>query len=56
MATAKTILIGQIAEVGGVGAVVVGVVLSLRHWGIALALIGGIAAYVTGKKLRGQTL
>jgi hypothetical protein len=56
MTTAKTILIGQIAEVGGVGAVVVGVVLSLRHWGIALALIGGIASYLAGKKLRGLPL
>ena len=53
MASAKVILIGQIAQFGGAGAVVLGVVLSLRHWGAAVAMVGGIAAFFVGKKLRG---
>jgi hypothetical protein len=53
MTSAKIAFIGEVAQIGGVGAVVLGVVLSLRHWGEALALVGGIAAYFVGKKLRG---
>ena len=53
MTSAKIAFIGQVAQIAGVGAVVLGVVLSLRHWGAALALAGGIAAYFVGKKLRG---
>ena len=53
MTSAKIVFIGQVAQIAGVGAVVVGVVLSLRHWGAAAALVGGIAAYFVGKKLRG---
>jgi hypothetical protein len=53
MASAKVIFIGQVTQIAGVGAVVLGVVLSLRHWGAAVALVGGIAAYFVGKKLRG---
>ena len=53
MATAKVVFIGEVAQIAGVGAVVLGVVLSLRHWGAATALVGGLVAYFIGKKLRG---
>jgi hypothetical protein len=53
MASAKVVFAGEIAQVAGVAAVVLGVVLSMKHWGAALALVGGIAAYFVGKKLRG---
>ncbi|HXR33554.1 MAG TPA: hypothetical protein VN830_07595 [Verrucomicrobiae bacterium] len=53
MANAKVVFIGEIAQIAGVGAVVAGIVLSLHHWGAAAALIGGIAAFFVGKKLRG---
>lgn len=52
MANPKVVFIGEIAEIGGVGAVVLGIVLSLHHWGAAAALIGGIASFFVGKKLR----
>ncbi|GAC1690532.1 MAG: hypothetical protein PVS2B2_28600 [Candidatus Acidiferrum sp.] len=46
--------IGMVVELAGIASVVGGVVLSLHHWPAAAALIGGGAAYVIGKKLRGQ--
>ena len=49
---ARTQLFGIIAETAGIACVVGGLVLSLHHWPIAVALIGGAAAYVAGKKLR----
>ena len=49
----KVIFVGEIAQIAGVGAVVLGVILSLHHWGAAAALVGGIAAFFVGKKLRG---
>ena len=54
MTSAKVVFIGEVAQIGGVGAVVLGIVLSLHHWGAAAALVGGIAAYFVGKKLRGM--
>ena len=54
MANAKTVFIGEIAQIAGVASVVAGVVLSLHHWPAAAALIGGGAAFYVGKKLRGQ--
>jgi len=54
MASPKAIFIGEVAQIAGVGAVVLGVVLSLQHWGAAVALVGGIAAFFVGKKLRGM--
>ena len=54
MANAKTVFIGELAQIAGVAAVVAGVVLSLHHWPAAAALIGGGAAFYVGKKLRGQ--
>jgi hypothetical protein len=53
MASAKVVFAGEVVQIAGVGAVVLGVVLSLKHWAAALALIGGIAAFYVGKKLRG---
>jgi hypothetical protein len=44
--------IGVIVEVAGVAIAVAGVVLSLHHWPVAAALIGGGVAYIIGKKLR----
>lgn len=53
MTSAKVVFIGQVAQIAGVAAVVLGVVLSLHHGGAAALLIGGIAAFFVGKKLRG---
>jgi len=53
MTSPKVVSAGEVAQIAGVGAVVLGVVLSLKHWPAALALIGGIAAFYIGKKLRG---
>ena len=54
MPNTKSILIGEVTQITGVAAVVVGVVLSMHHWPAAAALIGGGAAFYVGKKLRGQ--
>lgn len=53
MANPKVVFAGEVAQIAGVGAVVLGVVLSLHHWGAGAALIGGIASFFIGKKLRG---
>jgi hypothetical protein len=53
MTSPKVVFAGEVAQISGVGAVVVGIVLSLHHWGAAAALISGISAFVIGKKLRG---
>jgi hypothetical protein len=50
MSSPKVIFTGEVAQIAGVGAVVLGVVLSLKHWPAALALIGGIAAFYVGKR------
>jgi len=52
MANAKAVFIGEVTQIAGVAAVVAGVVLSLRHWPAAVALIGGGVAFYIGKKLR----
>jgi hypothetical protein len=52
MSSPKVIFTGEVAQIAGVGAVVLGVVLSLKYWPAALALIGGIAAFYVGKELR----
>lgn len=51
--SAKMVFIGEVSQIAGVASVVGGVVLSLHHWPAAAALIGGLAAYFVGKKLRG---
>ena len=52
MASPKVVFAGEVAQIAGVGSVVLGVVLSLHHSGAAAALIGGIAAFFVGKRLR----
>ena len=54
MANVKQIFIGEVMQIAGVAAVVAGVVLSLHHWPVASALIGGGVAFYVGKKLRAQ--
>jgi hypothetical protein len=51
-----TQFVGEITQICGVIAVVAGVVLSLHHWPAAAALIGGMAAFYVGKKLRASTM
>ena len=53
MVNPNVVFAGEVAQIAGVGGVVLGVVLSLHHWGAAAALIGGMAAFLIGKKLRG---
>jgi hypothetical protein len=53
MANPKMVFAGEVAQIAGVGAVILGVVLSLRHWVAAAALLAGVAAFYIGKKLRG---
>jgi hypothetical protein len=54
MTNVKVVFIGEVTQIAGVAAMVGGVVLSLRHWPAAVALVGGLAGYFVGKKLRGQ--
>ena len=54
MTNVKAVFIGEVTQIAGVASVVGGVVLSLRHWPAAVALVGGLAAYFAGKKLRRQ--
>jgi hypothetical protein len=54
MTSTKIVFIGEVAQIAGVASVVGGVVLSMRHWPASVALVGGLAAYFVGKKLRGQ--
>lgn len=54
MGNGKLIFAGEMAQIAGVVSVVAGVVLSLHHWPVAAALIGGGAAFYIGKKLRAQ--
>lgn len=49
----KLVFIGEVTQISGVASIVGGVVLSLHHWPAAAALIGGLAAYFIGKRLRG---
>ena len=44
--------IGYIVQLGGIGAVIVGAVLSAHHLPIAAAFLGGAAAFFIGKKIR----
>jgi hypothetical protein len=54
MSNPKFVFIGEITQISGVISVVAGLVLSLHHWPVAAALIGGAVAYFVGKKLRAQ--
>ncbi|MGD0306681.1 MAG: hypothetical protein ABSC71_17800 [Candidatus Acidiferrales bacterium] len=44
--------IGYIVQAGGLGAFVVGGILSLHHVAIAVTFLGGAAAYYVGEKIR----
>jgi hypothetical protein len=46
--------IGLYVQIGGAGAFMVGVVLSLHHYAIGICFIAGAAAFYVGKKLKGQ--
>ena len=45
--------IGQIAQLAGVAAFCAGILLSMHHYAIGALFVGGVAAFVVGKKLRG---
>jgi hypothetical protein len=51
MSTSKT-TIGYAVQLGGIGALVLGAVLSAHHLAIAAALLGGAAAFYVGEKIR----
>jgi hypothetical protein len=44
--------VGYVVQLGGIGAFVVGAVLSVHHAAIAAAFLGGAAAYYVGEKIR----
>ena len=45
--------IGLYVQIGGAGAFIAGVVLSLHHYGTGICFIAGAAAFFIGKKMRG---
>jgi hypothetical protein len=51
MSASKT-TIGYVIQLGGIGALVLGAVLSVHHAAIAAAFLGGAAAFYIGEKIR----
>jgi hypothetical protein len=51
MSASKT-TIGYVVQLGGIGALVLGAVLSVHHAAIAAAFLGGAAAFYVGEKIR----
>jgi hypothetical protein len=51
MSASKT-TIGYVVQLGGIGALVLGAVLSVHHPAIAAAFLGGAAAFYVGEKIR----
>jgi hypothetical protein len=51
MSASKT-TIGYVVQLGGIGALVLGAVLSVHHAAIAAAFLGGAAAFYVGEKVR----
>jgi len=51
--TSKMQTIGQIVELAGIAAFVVGMILSVHHYAIGAFFVGGAAAYFIGKELHG---
>jgi hypothetical protein len=49
----STSKVGAIVEIAGASAFLIGAVLSIHHYAIALLTIGGAVAFFVGKKLRG---
>jgi len=47
--------LGTIVEIAGAAAFLVGAILSIHHYAVALLTIGGAVAFFAGKKLRGGT-
>jgi hypothetical protein len=47
--------LGTIVEIAGAAAFLIGAVLSIHHYAIALLTIGGAVAFFVGKKVRGGT-
>src|SRR5580658_4654925 len=45
--------VGLYVQIGGAGAFIVGLVLSLHHYGAGICFIAGAAAFFVGKKMRG---
>ena len=52
MTTAQSQTIGQYVQLAGVGAFIVGSVLSMHHYAIGICFIVGVAAYYIGTKLK----
>lgn len=50
-----TIKTGYIVQLAGLGAFVVGAILSLRHIAIGVCFLSGAAAFYVGEKLRSLT-
>jgi len=50
-ASSKTTL-GYFVQLGGIGALVVGAILSVHHVAIAASFLGGAAAFYIGEKIR----
>ncbi len=46
--------IGLYVQIGGAAAFIVGIVLSLHHYGTGICFIAGAAAFFIGKKMKGQ--
>jgi hypothetical protein len=47
--------LGTIVEIAGAAAFLVGAILSIHHYAVALLTIGGAVAFFVGKKVRGGT-
>ena len=47
--------LGTIVEIAGAAAFLIGAVLSIHHYAVALLTIGGAVAFFVGKKVRGGT-
>jgi hypothetical protein len=52
MTTASSHSIGQYVQLAGIGAFVVGIVLSLHHYAIGISFLAGAAAFFIGKKMK----
>jgi hypothetical protein len=46
--------IGQLVQIAGVVSFLTGVVLSIHHYAIAAFVVCGAAAFLIGKKMRGE--
>jgi hypothetical protein len=51
MSASKT-TIGYVVQLGGIGSLITGAVLSVHHAAIAAAFLGGAAAFYIGEKIR----